>query len=500
MSQIAVLDVGKTNKKLLVFDERLAVVDEAYTSIEADESGELAVERVDATTEWFLEQLEAMASKHEIGAISVTTHGATWVGVGADGSPALPVIAYTNEPGEAFARRFYERVGDPVELHRKYATGNFGALVNLAKGIAFGQERFPEEFARVVAVMTFPGYFSFVLTGKRGVECTYAGCHSYLLDFAAMAWSPVVDALGIRALLPAAIARPGDVLGPLSSAVAERTGLSREVVVTHGIHDSNASLLPYLIRHDDPFVLNSTGTWCVAMCPAETAAMSDRDIETGVFCNCDAFGHPARTGIFMGGAEWETWGEAIQKVTGTEGIPAYDPAVYQQVLDAADTFIFPGVVPGTGPFPRSTSRLWERGTCYSLEDIKAGKAKPECFADATRAYAVLNCGVAVQSREQLVGVGLQDGMPIYVEGGFRKNLDYQALLAAFFPSSAIVLTDMKEATAFGSALLGLAAMTGRALEDLGDVFEIVGEPAGVATLAGVEAYRQAYIERVEAGL
>ena len=45
---------------------------------------------------------------------------------------------------------------------------------------------------------------------------------------------------------------------------------------------------------DGPFVLTATATWCVAMCPAETAAMSDRDIETGVFCNCDAFGRPAR--------------------------------------------------------------------------------------------------------------------------------------------------------------------------------------------------------------
>ena len=150
-------------------------------------------------------------------------------------------------------------------------------------------------------------------------------------------------------------------------------------------------------------MLNSAGTWCVAMCPAPTAEMSDAGVARGVFCNCDAFGNPVRTGIFMGGNEWETWGNAIQQVTDTDGVPAYDAALYQQVLDAADTFIFPGVVPGTGVFPASASRLYERGQCHSLADIEAGVAKPECLADPARAYAVPNCGLAVQTCEQLVG-------------------------------------------------------------------------------------------------
>lgn len=497
MSCIAVLDVGKTNKKVLVFDQSLTVVDEAYQSIPADESGPVHVEQVAATAEWFLDALRDVATRNEIGAVSVTTHGATCVCVGDDGAPAIPVVAYTTEPGEAFQSRFFERCGDPADLHRRFATPNLGALVNLGKGIAFAQEHFAADFATVRSILSLPQYFSFLLTGEAGAECTYIGCHTYLMDFATMAWSPVVDALGIRELLPASIARPGDVLGTLTPAVAERTGLSPEAVVTYGIHDSNASLLPYLIRHDEPFVLNSTGTWCVAMCPAPTAEMSDDDVARGVFCNCDALGSPVRTAIFMGGNEWETWGKVIGQVTGTDGVPAYRAALYQEVLDAADAFIFPGVVPGTGVFPASASRLYERGQCYSLADIEAGTARPECFADPARAYAVLNCGLAVQTGEQLGGVGLEDGMPIYVEGGFRKNLDYHALLAAFFPSSSIVLTDMKEATAFGSALLGLAALRGCGLKALRDDFAIVGEPAQVAPLERAERYRDAYAELVE---
>ena len=51
-----------------------------------------------------------------------------------------------------------------------------------------------------------------------------------------------------------------DVLGKLKPELARRCGLSSEVIVTMGIHDSNASLLPHLAkRKGRDFILNSTG-------------------------------------------------------------------------------------------------------------------------------------------------------------------------------------------------------------------------------------------------
>jgi len=498
VDHVAVLDVGKTNKKVLVFDDGLRIVAETYQSIPADESGPVHVEQVDATWDWFLEQLALLGPRHNIRAVSVTTHGATFVCVGRDGRRALPVVAYTTEPGEDFARRFYERCGDADTLHRTLGTPRLSALLSVAKGIAFVQERFPDEFSRVETILNLPQYFSYLLTGRAGAECTYTGCHTYLLDYRTLGWSSVADALGIRALLPAPIARPGDVLGPLAPDVAARTGLGRETIVTYGIHDSNASLLPFLIQHDEPFVLNSTGTWCVAMCPSQAPDLSDEERRRGVFLNCDAFGRPVRTAIFMGGNEWGTWGKVIQKATGTDAVPDYGAALYREVLRAADTFIFPGLVPGTGPFPRSSSRLHERGRTYTLREIEEGRARPACMSDAATAYAVLNCGLAVQTCEQLRSVGLRDGMPVYLEGGFRKNPDYQTLLASFFPHSPLVLTGMKEATAFGAALLARAALAGRTLKELRGDFQIAGEPARVTPLEGVAEYREAYVRLAEA--
>jgi len=495
MPHYAVLDVGKTNKKILIFDEQLRIVDEVYASIAADESAPVHIERVQDSADWFLDQLPALAARHDIRAVSVTTHGATCVYLDEAGELAFPVVAYTTDPGQEFSDRFYARCGDARALHERLATPDMGALACLAKGIAFAQEYYGDEFQRVATILGFPQYFSFLLTGKAGAETTYMGCHSYLWDFAAGKHSDVLDALGIRALMPTPVRHAVDVLGTVAPDVAARTGLGTDVVVTHGIHDSNASLLPFLIQNDEPFVLNSTGTWCVMMCPAENATLTAAEMDAGAFCNCDANGHPVKTGVVMAGAEHDRWWRIISERTGATEIPEFDAALVQSVLDAADTFILPGVMPGTGPFPVCKSAVQESGSRFAMADIASGATGPDCFASAERAYAVLCCALAMLSCEELLAVGTYDGMPIYVEGGFRKNAAYQALLAALFPNSPIYLTDMKEATAFGSALLARAAVEHCTLADLRSDFKIDATPVNLPPLTNAETYRQAYAEQ-----
>ena len=51
-----------------------------------------------------------------------------------------------------------------------------------------------------------------------------------------------------------------DLLGTISAATAEATGLPPDTPVYCGIHDSNASLYPHLISRAAPFSVVSTGT------------------------------------------------------------------------------------------------------------------------------------------------------------------------------------------------------------------------------------------------
>ncbi len=492
---VVVLDIGKTNKKLLVFDENLKVAASIVENIPADESGPVHLERVEQLNEWFLDGLKKLAADFEVGAVSITTHGATFACVGADGGLALPVIAYTTNPGEDFDDEFFGKYGDSRELHRKLSTPLFsGCIANVARGIEFARKQFPEKFAGVKWILNYPQYFGFFLSGAVGADSTYSGCHSYLWDFDTKSWSFMADKMGIKSLLPPEILPSETPLGTISPAVAERTGLAPDTIVGRGIHDSNASILPYILKSEGRFVLNSTGTWCVAMCPCDSVSLSDSDLDMGIFHNVDAFTNPIKTALFMGGEELRVHMETMTKRANLQGHPDFDPALYREIINEKKLFVTPGVLKGTGPYPKSDPGIIEDGKWYPLADIDSGASLPPCYSDPAKAYAAVNISLAVQTAKMLRGVGLEDGMTVFTEGGFRNNPGYLALLDALLPNNSTFLSDIPEATAFGGALLGKAAIDNRPLKELGADFEIQTDPAPKADFGDLNAYAAEFAE------
>jgi sugar (pentulose or hexulose) kinase len=491
---IAVFDVGKTNKKVLIYDPELTIVDSAFQSFPTEQRDGLEVEPIEAIEEWLLERLREFAEQYPIRAISVATHGACSVGVGTDGRPSLPVISYTHEPNPQLHDQFFRRVGAPADLQQETATIDIRPLVNVGKELFFLQKSCPDAFANTRSIIMYPQYFGYFLTGEVAAEPTYVGCHSFLWDFRKGDWSHVVDELGVRSMLPSSLKRPYDVLGTVTEEVAQKTGLDPNTIVTVGIHDSNAALLPYLLtKQETELTLNSTGTWCVAMHPMEDVYFEENEIGKSVFYNLSAFGTPVKTSILLGGLEFETYTEILSQMHGTDEQPPFDPEFYSRVLREANAFILPSVVQGTGQFPHSAPRVIEDGQEYPLQGIKDGASVPPLFSDRARAYAVLNISIAIQSRIALERVGTPTEGTIYVEGGFRKNRDYMALLAAMFPNAAIATTDMEEATAFGAALLAKSAQEGREIQSLSDSFEIHAEAVEPASFSGVDAYMEQFI-------
>lgn len=528
---IGVLDIGKTNKKFLVYDRELAIADSAFATFPELREGpvngsgpsqgeaggffyaeppsgarapggsgprevEVRLEDTGAIQRWILEQLTRFAARYPIRALSVSTHGATFGCVDGEGNLAVPVVSYTTEPGEAFHQAFYRQVGASDDLQRSTATPRLAALLNVAQGIYFVQRRYPERFARARAILGYPQYFGCFLTGGIGAEPTYTGCHGYLWDFRRGRWSEVAEKLGILDLLPPRLQSPWEMLGRIRPEIAARTGLSPDTRVTLGIHDSNAALLPYLLKHGLRFVLNSTGTWCVVMRPAEEVDFQPEEIGKAVFYNLDAFGRPVKTCIFMAGIEYDTYTALIRRVSGTSEAPPFDLELYRRIVAGRRLFILPGAARGTGQFPDSAPRIVEDGRVIPLEAAQSGGQVPDFFRDPATACAVLNLSLAVQTRVALQRAGTPEGTPIFTEGGFRRNEDYNRLITALFPASAVSLTGMEEASAFGAALLARAALEKRDLRELAGDLLIEYRPVPPCTLGGLDAYAQDFLRRL----
>ncbi len=493
---IAVFDIGKTNKKILIFDEQLKLIHSEYKTIPAEEGRTIQTERAMETFDWFIHELASLSKKFRISAISITAHGATFACVDANGKLAIPVLSYTNDPGKDFHSSFFRKYGDEKKMHAELATSNMGGLANLAKGIEYARLKFPAGFDEAKHILNYPQFFGFLLTGKAGAEPTYVGCHSYLLNFKDKNWSYMADRMGIRDKLPLHIGNSHSVLGRISSDIAEKTGLDKNVVVTLGIHDSNASFLPYLIRGNDKFILNSTGTWFVAMSPSKCISFSEEELDSGVFCNADVYGNPIKTAIFMGGGEMNCYFDILHKYFGLKKHCPLNLGVCQKAIVEARAFILPGFMRGTGPFPASHSRIVWDGTTYNLADLDSKEKFPDFFNDTEYAYAVLNISLAIQTAVMLKNVGLEKGMRIYIEGGFRKNETYCALVAALCPQAETVLSDMSEATSFGAAILAKSALDGLSLEEIGKTVEINTEPVQRINLDGLERYKKIFFDNV----
>ncbi len=490
---IVVLDIGKTNKKLIVYDQSLHQLKSEYAEFPSFKRDGIEIEDSDAACAWFVQKLREVSSDFDIASISVTTHGATFACVDESGNLCVPVISYTNDPGKDFNERFFAKYGSPELLHKNLATANMGALANLAKGIEFARSRFPEGFAKTFKILSYPQFFAFRLCGVAACDFTSVGCHSYLFDFKSKGWSHVAEQMGIRKMLPDKLRPSYSVLGRISEKIASSTGLSPETLVTCGIHDSNASYLPYLAREKKKFILNSTGTWFVTMSPSADISFTESEMKSGVFCNADIDGNPVKTAIFMGGGEMNHYYGILSEHFGLKAHPSkFDPLLYERALKS-DDFILPGVLKGTGPFPSSDARIVSGASVFETLSIRSPEDCPGFFREPEYAYALVNLSLAMQTEIMLRNNGALQGTRVFVEGGFRKNSAYCSLVSALCPEAETLLSDMQEATSLGAAMLSKAAITSvHPFDTMADI-HISTEKIPCARLSGIDSYREIFL-------
>lgn len=495
---VAVIDIGKTNKKIHIYNRNLELIDSRSQTFGTVMKDGVSFEATEELLEWLLDNLSALASRHAVRVIAITTHGASFACVDESGDLAVPVIDYTHEPGGTFHEDFYAVAGDKLDLQRSTATLELKALVNPGKGIYFLKQTYPEAFRRTRHILMYPQYFAYKLTGNVTADPTYLACHTYLIRHETLEYSEVADRLGVRELLPETVQDPGDVAGRILPEIAARTGLSPLTRVLVGIHDSNASLLPYLIKKQaEDFVVNSTGTWCVTMHPEREIRFSDEEIGKAVFYNLSAFRQPVKTSILVGGLEFETYTKLLRSRFGMGDLPAFRSKIYRDVVREKAEFILPSVVPGTGQYPDSVGRVVDHGQPFPLDEISRGGRAPAVFSSTGRAYAALNLSLALQTSTALRRVGLSDGTTVYTEGGFRGNEDYNRLLATLHPGCSFRLSGMPEATSFGAALLGWAALEELPVTAMADRFELTEEPVQPMDLPGIEEYAAAFYAELE---
>ncbi len=414
-SRIAVIDIGKTNAKVVLIRDGQQVAVRSTPNAPLKD-GVYPHADVDRLWDFICGSLHALGAEHGIDGISITTHGATAALLNGD-RLALPVLDYEHTGPEETAADYAAARPDFAETLSPHLPNG----LNLGAQLFWQSRRFADSFATVTEILPYPQYWAWRLTGVKASEVTSLGCHTDLWAPNQGRLSSLVERQGWSGLFPQ-IEPAASVLGTLLPELAAELGLAASTPVTCGIHDSNASLVPHLGALETPFTIVSSGTWTITM---TVGGPTDRlDPARDSLANVDAFGRPVPTARFMGGREFDLLAPGAVEPTADE---------VARVL-AGDVQVLPGFVPGVGPFPQRAGE-WT----VAAETLSAGERTA-----ATSLYLALVTEAAIG----LCG----KGRTVTIEGPLARNRLYAAALAQLVGVPVFASGDAT-GTSLGAAML-----------------------------------------------
>jgi len=417
-----VLDVGKTNVKIHVLDEQLRSV-ATYTQANIPLTGAPYPHAdIDGIWRWMLQVFRACAGEFGVAAIAVSTHGATAALV----DPSLPgnglvvpIMDYEWRGVESVSES-YEQLRPP--FHETFSPSLPGGL-NVGRQLVWQHQHCAEEFDHAKVLLMYPQYWSWRLSGRLVSEVSSLGCHTDLWSPKKRDYSSLVAGQGWTHLLPP-LALAWESLGPLSKAVAIESGLPASCRVHVGVHDSNASLLRFLLaKSGEGFCVVSSGTWVV--CMSTEGSIHSLDQTKDMLANVDVEGNPVPCIRFMGGREYAEICAATGFATDQQ---ATEADVARLIGDGV--MALPNFSGGSGPFGERSPEI--RGT-------------PEHGA----ALATLYCALMVDHCLDLLHVRGD----VIVVGGYVQNPLLCSLIAQLRGGQSVHVSSDESGTVRGTAQL-----------------------------------------------
>ncbi|MDQ0106286.1 sugar (pentulose or hexulose) kinase [Chitinophaga terrae (ex Kim and Jung 2007)] len=435
MSQIpviAIFDVGKTNKKLFLFDEQYRIILErtARFTETTDEDGD-PCENLESLRLSVFDSLREVFRRKDVAikAINFSTYGASLVYIDEEGRPLTPLYNYLKAYPEALSEQFYNTYGGKTAFSVQTASPVLGSLNSGMQLYRLKYER-PEVFAKVKYALHLPQYMSYLVTGQACSDITSIGCHTNFWDFQQNNYHTWVTKEGVL-----------EKLAPLliSSEVLPATFPGSDYAVGVGLHDSSAALIPYLVNFHEPFVLISTGTWCISLNPFNNTPLTNEELEADCLCYMTFQGKPVKASRLFAGYEHE------QQVKRIAAHFNQQPARYRSV--EYDSRIVRSLQErNAGETYRAPDKTQLQTSVFGQRDLGA-------FSSDVEAYHQLMIDIANQqyiaTKRVLDGAAVKR---IFVDGGFSKNAIYMNLLAGLFPDIEIFAASMAQATAMGAAL------------------------------------------------
>jgi sugar (pentulose or hexulose) kinase len=290
------------------------------------------------------------------------------------------------------------------------------------------REKKPEIFAKVRTILHFPQYLSHLLTGIVTSEHTSIGCHTALWDFDRMQYHPWTTLLGET--LP----------GPVSVETTFSSVLfDQSVPVGIGIHDSSSSLVPYFMGSPEPFILVSTGTWCISMNPFNKEPLTTGQLRKDCLSYMSIQQMPVKSSRLFLGRIHDVNVERISNQFGVGNDDYKTIGLNERLLRSLKE-------------KREGRKFFRNGVPENLVDDSTDAGQFHSFEEAYHQLMIDLTDLTAESI-RLVIPEKNTTRNIYISGGFSKNTIFLYLLKDYFPDKKIVTSEVANSTSLGAALV-----------------------------------------------
>ncbi|MCU0461187.1 MAG: FGGY family carbohydrate kinase [Bacteroidales bacterium] len=433
---IAVFDVGRTNKKILLFDYDLNIIseeEERFPEINDDDG--FACDDIEKIEKWISAAVKNLlySDKYDLTAVNFATYGATLAYLDSRGKLITPIYNSLKPIDDRIPEKIYRRSGGQDEFCRRTASPALGMLNSGMQALWLKNEK-PSVFNNVAHILHFPQYLSYLLTGRIYSEHTSIGCHTALWDFDKMDYHHWTTEEGFKLPPPSSVNTLNEV------AIG-----GKKISVGIGIHDSSASLAPYIAGSRGKFLLISTGTWCINMNPYNTEKLTAEQLDKDCLCYMSITRQPVKSSRLFLGNLHEVAVKRISDHFGTA--PDFFKSVNpdKKLIEICrkkcgeKRFYF-----ADQPFSR---RLVEKNDFFT-------------FKTCEEAYHQLMVELVELTVEaiDLVIPSDDDTENVYITGGFSKNPLFLRLLADAYSMKNVYTSEINNATALGAALVVLNSL------------------------------------------
>ena len=428
MKVCAIFDIGKTNKKLFLFNQNYQIVKEEQIQFEEilDDDGYPCDDLI-RLGNWMKSSFEQIAQNenYEVIGLNFSAYGASFVQLNSEGNPVTPLYNYLKEFPRKLKKDFLENYGQ--DFFTKTASPDLGML-NSGLQILWLKNEKPEIFHQIKYSLHLPQYCSFLFTKNPVSEITGVGCHTGLWDFQKNDYHAWVEAEHIHSVQQK----------PLFSNNIDAS--NKQIAVGIGMHDSSAALVPYLKSFDENFILLSTGTWVISLNPFNLEPLTEAELQKDCLCYLNFEGKPVKASRLFAGNEHERQIKHLAEY-------------FQKELDYYKKVGFDSNLIWNlrNKFKQATPDTADVGL---LKDCPFMERNLNLFETYEEAYHQFMLDLIAQQVASLnLVLGRSNPKNIFVDGGFSKNEIFMNLLAETYSNKQIYASEIAQASALGAALV-----------------------------------------------